>query len=162
MTNTAEKKKKTTLGAIFSPSDNMFANVSTAADFLSCLCFAKEATGGAQRSTLGAVLADEGALGVAGVRAGLAALVQGHTHVAAYGRARWRALLALAGVRAVHPAQPARRIDVTQAEPGAALPAGGGGGETDGLGDTFSFIRRWNAAQLNLQCVQNIKGDTFD
>lgn len=84
-------------------------------------------------STLGAVLADEGTLGVARVRAGLAALVQGHTNVAAGdGCARRRALVALAGIRAVHPAQLARRLDIAQAEPGAALPAGGRGREAGG------------------------------
>lgn len=66
------------------------------------------------RPTLGAVLADVGPLGIARVRTGLAALVQGDTHVASGdGGPGWWALLTLQRVGAVHPAQLAGRFDIT-------------------------------------------------
>lgn len=77
--------------------------------------------------TLGDVLADIGPLGVARVRAGLSALIEGHAHVSTGDRGtRRRALLSLLRLGAVHPVQLAWRVDVAQAQPCASLPGTGG------------------------------------
>lgn len=76
--------------------------------------------------TLGAVLADIGPLCIAWVWTCLAALIEGHTQVSTgdWGTRR-QALLSLMCPWAVHPAQLARGVNITQAQPHTSLPGAG-------------------------------------
>lgn len=98
--------------SLFLLSDNMFTSTLTAAFLF--FFVARMHLCVPLRPTLGAVLADEGTLGIAQMRTGVAALVQGDAHVAWGCRvAGLRALLALQRIGAVHPAQLAGRFDIT-------------------------------------------------
>lgn len=78
--------------------------------------------------TLRVVLADIGPFGVAWVWTGLTALIEWHAHITTDDRRPRRGpLLSLLCFWAVHPAQFACRVDITQAQPHASLPGAGTG-----------------------------------